>query len=250
MRVKRLGMLVAAAVLCSGACTVHQSDPLTLSGPSELALSLDMSATPDHVSQDGSSTSTIAVTAKEINGRVVSNVELRFDIVVNNQLVEFGNLSSKTAFTNSAGRATVVYTAPASSPYLTGGPSTVVSIIAEPVGTNYSISSKLERKVELVVAPPPAPPPVPGAPTAAVSYSPGAPKVGQLIIFNDAGSTAQAGHQIVDWYWDFGDRQPNNEHGIDASHSYTAAGTYLMVYGVTDDLGRMGTVLKQITVAP
>jgi PKD repeat protein len=209
-----------------------------------------MSATPDHVTQDGSSTSTITITAKEINGKPVSNVELRFDISVNNQIAEFGLLSNKTAFTNSSGRATVVYTAPASLPLQAGGPSTVVSIIAEPVGTNYSISSVLFRSVEVLVAPPPPPPPVVGAPTAAVSYSPTAPRVGQTIVFVDAGSTAQAGHSIQDWYWDFGDAQANNEHGPDASHAYSAAGTYTMVYGVVDDLGRMGVVRKQITVSP
>src|SRR3954471_16446483 len=141
--------LVLAGVLFTSACTMHDTVAPPLTGPSELALSLVMSATPDHVTQDGSSTSTISVVAKEINGKPVSNLELRFDITVNNQIAEFGNLSTKSAVTNGSGRATVVYTAPASTPVMAGGPSTVVSGIAQPVGTNYSISSVLFRSVEL-----------------------------------------------------------------------------------------------------
>src|SRR4030095_4021316 len=106
---------------------------------------------------DGASSSTIAITARDPNGRPLPNVELRFDIAVNNQISEFGTLSSKTAFTNGSGRATVLYTPPVAAPCLPGGPPRVVSIISEPVGTNYSTSNLLFRSVELLVAPPPAP---------------------------------------------------------------------------------------------
>src|SRR3954469_11014478 len=242
--------LVAASIVLSAACTVHQTEAPPLTGPSELALSLTMAASPDHVTQDGSSTATIAITARDVNGKPLPNVELRFDIAVNNQITEFGSLSSKTAFTNSSGRAAVVYTAPAASPFLASGQSTVVSIIAEPVGTNYAISNFLFRQVDLLVAPPPPPPPVVGAPTASVTYSPASPKVGQLVTFNAAASAAQAGHQIVTWYWDFGDQLANDEHGNDASHVYQAAGTYYMVLGVTDDASRMSSVVKTIVVTP
>src|SRR3954470_22426955 len=101
---RRGGRLVLASILLSSACTMHETVPPPLAGPSELALSLSMAASPDHVAQDGSSTATIAVTAREVDGKPVPNVELRFDIAVNNQIVEFGSLSSKTAFTNAAGR--------------------------------------------------------------------------------------------------------------------------------------------------
>src|SRR5436190_23235147 len=97
--------LVAASIVLSAACTVHQTEAPPLTGPSELALSLTMAASPDHVTQDGSSTATIAITARDVNGRPLANVELRFDIAVNNQIVEFCSLSSKTAFTNGSARA-------------------------------------------------------------------------------------------------------------------------------------------------
>src|SRR5262245_46063955 len=108
---------VLAGVLLTSACNVHETVAPPLAGPSELALSLVMSATPDHVTQDGASSSTIAITARDPNGKPLPNVELRFDISVNNQLVEFGSLSTKTAFTNGSGRATVVYTPPVASPF-------------------------------------------------------------------------------------------------------------------------------------
>jgi PKD repeat protein len=239
--------VVLASVLLASACTVHDTVPPALAGPSELALSLVMSATPDHVTQDGSSTSTITVIAKDANGTPLSNVEMRFDITVNNKLADFGGLSSKTAVTNGSGRATVVYTAPVSS--VIGGAATVVGVIAEPVGTNYSISSVLGRQVAVIVTPPPPPPPVPGAPTVTLTYSPTSPKVGQMINFV-ATATPQAGHQIINWEWSFGDTQTSNETGFDAQHSYDAAGNYSMSLLVRDDMGRSGYVSKPITVVP
>src|SRR6478736_4901992 len=128
--------LVLASVLLTSACTVHDVVPPPLAGPSELALSLGITATPDHVTQDGSSTSTIVVTAKDPNGKPLSNIDVRFDIVVNNQSSQFGSLSSTSALTNGTGKATVIYTPPASSPFLVGGPATRVTITAVPVGTN------------------------------------------------------------------------------------------------------------------
>jgi PKD repeat protein len=245
---KGFRFFIAASVVASAACTVHQTEAPSLAGPSELGRSLSIAASPDQLTQDGYSSSTISIVARDANAQPLSNVQLHLDTIIDNQIVDFGSLSARTVFTNSSGRATVTYTAPLAPPFLAGGPSRVVSIGATPVGTNYSISNWSNRNVELLVTPPPAPVQGPGAPTAVVSYAPASPKVGTVVLFNAAGSFAEAGHQIVSYFWDFGDGQPQDEHGNDASHVYQAAGTYYMVLGVVDDLGRIDSDIKTIVV--
>ena len=62
-----------------------QSDGVPpLTGPSEFALSLRVTATPDSISQDGASQSSIVVTAFGPNGQAASRgVALRMDMIVN-----------------------------------------------------------------------------------------------------------------------------------------------------------------------
>jgi len=56
--------LLALALAASVGCTVHKTEAPPLSGPSELSLSLTMLATPDTLSQDGFSQSTIVIQAR------------------------------------------------------------------------------------------------------------------------------------------------------------------------------------------
>ena len=67
-------------------------------------------------------------------------------------------------------------------------------------------------------------------------------------MFDASSSQAAAGRRIVTYAWDFGDNQANDEHGSDASHPYTSAGSYTVVLGVVDDLGRVGSSIRTIAV--
>jgi PKD repeat protein len=69
-------------------------------------------------------------------------------------------------------------------------------------------------------------------------------------MFEAISSQAAPGHSIRDYFWDFGDGLPQSEEGHDASHIYEAAGTYTMVLGVVDDVGRIGSIFKTIVVSP
>jgi PKD repeat protein len=60
--------------------------------------------------------------------------------------------------------------------------------------------------------------------------------VGQAINFNGAGSTAEPGHKIVDYSWNFGDGSFGS--GSVAQHTYTTPGVYTVTLIVTDDVGR------------
>jgi PKD repeat protein len=63
--------------------------------------------------------------------------------------------------------------------------------------------------------------------------------VGQTINFNGSGSTAEAGHKIVDYSWNFGDGSFGS--GSVAQHTYRAPGLYTVTLIVTDDVGRKST---------
>jgi PKD repeat protein len=242
--------LIAAAVFAAG-CTVHDVNELPLTGPSEMAMALNITATPDRLAQDGTSTSTVTVTALDVNGQPLQNLELRLQIFIGSQQVDFGSLASPTVFTNSAGRASTTFTAPLASLFQAGVPSTVVSINATVVGTNFSVSSLTRRTVKIEVTPPPAPQKAQGAPVAilAVTGSTNA-KVGATVQFDGTKSYAEPGHSIVQWYWNFGDGLTNDEHGNDASHIYVSPGEYWAVFGVLDDVGRMSSDYKKIVVTP
>jgi hypothetical protein len=233
----------AAAILLSGACTVHQTEIPEMTGPSEFAQAFLVSATPDAIMQDGSSASTITVRASGPNGAPLVGAEVHLTSSAGSQ---FGSLSATTVFTGRDGRATATYTAPLAPPFLAGGPPTVVHIYATPVGSNYQASQTQSAYIQ--VTPPPAPSQGPGAPTAVVVPSTTGAKVHQLITFDASGSSAAAGHSIVSYYWSFGDALPQDEHGNDASHAYESAGTYTMVFGVVDDLGRIGSAIQTIVV--
>lgn len=84
-------------------------------------------------------------------------------------------------------------------------------------------------------------------PTAAFVTSPAAPIVNQTINFNASGSTAEPGHHITDFSWNFGDGTLGS--GVLTTHAYTQTGTYTVTLKVTDDAGRKSTLVTQtITV--
>src|SRR6266508_2903295 len=77
------GLLTSAFLLAAVAlagCTVHQAEAPGLTGPSGLALTLNVSANPDSVSHDGGSQSSIKVTAIGPDGRGVRGQTIRMDM--------------------------------------------------------------------------------------------------------------------------------------------------------------------------
>ena len=86
-------------------------------------------------------------------------------------------------------------------------------------------------------------------PTANFVSSPTSPARNSAVTFNASASTAASGRRIVSYSWDFGD--PNDRtaaEGVQASHVYTAPGTYTVTLTVTDDRGRVGTSSRTVTV--
>src|SRR5882672_5274175 len=98
----RLKILSAGLALASAAaCTVSSTDIPSLSGPSELALSVGITASPDTITQDGSSQSVINLTARDAYGKSVAGQAFRFDILVGGIVASYGTLSGRTVVTGS-----------------------------------------------------------------------------------------------------------------------------------------------------
>ena len=72
---------LAVTLAASVACTVQQTDVPALTGPSEFATSISLAATPDTIRQDGVDSSSIVVTARDVNGSPIAGLQLRLDIL-------------------------------------------------------------------------------------------------------------------------------------------------------------------------
>ena len=140
MQLPRRAVLIALIAMTT-ACTVHQTNVPSLTGPSEFGLSVSVTAQPDIITRDGFSQSTVVITARDVNGAPVPGVQFRVDTAVLDQgvlqLKDFGLLSSRFVFTGSDGRATVRYTSPQAPLPGTDDPANSVTIVAEPVSSNH-----------------------------------------------------------------------------------------------------------------
>src|ERR671912_118547 len=87
---------IFALALGVGACTVKETEAPAVSGPSELALSMNLHATPDLVYQDGTSQSAITIEALGPTSQPVRGASFRVDMRVNGTAGDFGTLSTRT----------------------------------------------------------------------------------------------------------------------------------------------------------
>jgi hypothetical protein len=256
---KRLAAMLAA-VLASVSCTVHRSEAPPLSGPSEFALSLMMTATPDAISHDGGSQSAIRIAARGPDGRGISALPMRVDIVVNGVAQDFGTLSARTIVTGSDGTASVMYTAPRQVGTNTGTciglPGTCVDIVASAMGSNFQTANPQTVTVRLV--PPGVILPPADTPTARFNVSPDPPAVGQPILFDatpscpgpaaDANNCQPSSSTISRFEWDFGDGTTAS--GATVSHSYSTARSYAVTLTVTNDRGVAASRTRTVELAP
>lgn len=233
----RYSVASALAMLAVG-CTISDTQPPPLAGPSEMSLSLALSANPDVLSQDGGSQSVITIDARDHNGQPAANTLLRLEI----EGGDFGSLSARSVVTNSTGRASFTYTAPPGSP--TAG-SSDVRIRVTPSGTDASAA--VARVIEIRLTPPGTLPT--GAPTPQFTFVPSNPAAFVVVRFDATGSTAARGTTIVQYVWDFGDGTGGT--GPTPTHAYSLPGVYAIRLRVTDSAGVSATSAPQtVTVAP
>src|SRR5204863_178244 len=74
---------------------------------------LTFTVSPDVLALDGASQSLVTITARDAVGNGVRNLSMRAEISVGGVRTDFGSISARNLVTDSNGRATLVYTAPA-----------------------------------------------------------------------------------------------------------------------------------------
>ena len=241
---------VAFALLAAAGCTVKSTQPPPLTGPSGLALTLNVNAIPDAISQDGGSQSSVKVTAIGPDGKPISGLPLRLDMFVGGVPQDYGTLSARSIVTNSDGVATAVYTAPPSPAggvfgTCSGLPGNCVTIKATPTSTNFTTANPEQVLIRLVptgVILPPA-----SLPTAAFTFSPTPATVGVLLRFD--ASTSEIGNgasQIVSYAWDFGDGKTAT--GKQPTHTFDTGATFTVSLTVTNDRALSASTSRSVTV--
>jgi PKD repeat protein len=258
--------LALAATVFLGACGVHGTEAPGLTGPSELALSVSMAASPDTIAQDGRSNSTITITARDANQRALSGVTFRLGMIVDNEIGDYGTLTTRTLTTGSDGKASTVYTAPPAPPVGSNagscnpgagsGPVSgrCVQITATVVGTDFAGASTHSVQIHLtptsIVVPPSS------IPVAAFTVLPTAPAANSPTQFDaskscagtdGSGNCANNG-TIVSYAWDFGDG--GTATGVRPSHTFLREATFAVSLTVTNDLGMSVKSTQFVTVGP
>src|SRR4051812_11769439 len=118
--------VLAAAATTLTACSLDKQEMPALTGPSELALSLSIAATPDQIPRDGSSQSVVTITARDPQGRPL--VGQRITLALASNTPQGASLSQSEVVTGSTGQATFMVTAP-----VVGSTGNIV-VTATPVG--------------------------------------------------------------------------------------------------------------------
>ena len=251
----------ALALLASVSCTVKSTETPPLTGPSGLALSLVLNAIPDAISQDGGSQSSVKVLAIGPNGKPISGLPLRLDMLVGGAAQDYGTLSARSVVTNGDGIATAVYTAPpgpANGVFGTcnGLPGNCVSIVATPTATNFSTANPEQVQIRLVptgvILPPADAPSVSGLLFTVTPASPSANSPAQFIATVPCGGQLDSAGKcpgtrtIVGYSWDFGDGQSAT--GAATSHVFALQRTYSVTLTVTNDSGNSTRVTQAVAV--
>lgn len=225
-----IGTLVALA-----GCNLNKVDVPPLNGPSELAISLQMTASPDVLTANGVSTSSIRVVVRNQNGQPVAGQALTFALTDSGgNFADIGTIETPTATTGSNGVAQAIYRAPARTDATANQ---LIQIVARPIGGDARGQVYRSVSIELRSAEPRLFPQIPGNKVPFCNFviepATGVNGVNQSFLFQ---STAVDGDGfIVRYEWDFGDG--TREDKPDVEHRYAFPGEYVVVHVVTDNGG-------------
>jgi PKD repeat protein len=236
--------LFAITVASVAGCSVSKQSAPALSGPSTLALSISLQATPDRLVQDGTSQTTITAVAFGPNGERKPNQPLQWGVVASDgRQIE---PSSRFSTTDANGVATVVVTAPPAPSAVPTTPLTL-TVSATPLGSDSG--SAWEHRVTVELVSPAGTPFKNNDPVASFTVAPLTPMLQQSISF-DASATRDEGElcgTACTYSWDFGDGGVAT--GITTSHSYLTGGSYTVTLTVRDARNGSGTATRTLTVS-
>jgi PKD repeat protein len=220
----------ALAVLAVSACAVDKQSAPSLAGPSGFADSLIVTAAPQILSRDGSSMSTISVTARNADGSPAVGRRLLFSATA-------GTLVTGEVLTGNDGRASVVYIAPSANQPVSSAEIAVTPVEAGDRVNSHGSTIVLELRG-------------PDVPIANFTFAPTDAKVLDLISFDASSSSLGSAACLAgcSYTWDFGDGSSGS--GLGASHAYSSAGVFNVTLTVTSLAGgTTGTTTKPVKVA-
>jgi PKD repeat protein len=257
MRTRIFRLTGVTFIALSAACGVHQAETPAISGPSTLATSVSVTATPDHItylSADGSSQpSTIVVTVHGPNGQPSVGTSIRLDMLVGGTLEDYGTLSARTVTTGNDGTAKSIYTAPAAPPPPANTTSSSVQIQATVLGSDATTTTPVTAAIVLVPAGVILPPA--DTPTPSFQFNPSSPTTNAPTLFDASASCPGAATNgvcavttstIASYSWAFGDGAIGT--GQTATHSYLTAATFTVTLTVTNSRGVAASVSKSVTL--
>lgn len=234
-------LLVAAA---GAGCELAKQGAPPLSGPSEFGQSVSLVATPDRMTQDGVSVSTITAVVRNADGAPAASVPIQWNVVASDGRT-FVEPSTRSSVTDANGGASVQVTAPAAPSAMPAQPLRL-TVSATPFSTNTQNS--VARTVEITMIPPIGTLPQNNNPVASFTISPSTALIQQTVTV-DASATTDEGVRCGEsctYAWDFGDG--NVDGGRIETHSWLAPGTYTVRLIVTDARGGTDLMTNNITI--
>ncbi len=237
------GAVVVALAAVASSCSVERQAAPELSGPSELAQSVAIAATPDRLVQDGASQTVVSVIARDHQAKPIVGLRVRWQVDASDgQRIE---TADGVSVTDAQGRASTRITAPPAPVEFPPSP-VRLTILALPVGGDTFSGSATRVIVELV--PPAGTPNTNRNPVAAFSVVPVVANVNQSVTF-DASTTTDEGAicgAACSYLWDFGDFTTDT--GATVSHKYTLPRVYTITLTVVDVRGGVGSTSRSLTV--
>lgn len=237
---------VLVAMTATG-CLNEDASPDPFIGPSELGLSLSLSASPDVLPTDGASQSLLTILARDGAGQVVPNITLRLQLRFGGVFQDVGRISANTLVTGQNGTALATYTAPIAGDVDSGA---AIEVLVTPVGDNFASAVPRTMTIRLVptgiVVPP-------KNYTVGFRFSPATPAEFQEVLFETAclagpqDCVNDPSGQIVRYDWDFGDGATGT--GPSVTHAFDGPGTFSVTLTVTDAFNRVGSKINSVTVA-
>jgi PKD repeat protein len=231
LRARAAVAALAAAVAFAG-CSLEEATLPTVTAPSEFALSVVLSATPDALPRDGSSQAVVTVTVRNAQGRPVCCQRVILGVSP-----ATATLSETDAVTDASGRLSVAVTAP---PANSVGNSLVVS--ATPVGTGAESAVARVLSINLTG------PSNSTAPTADFTNTPTGPVIQENVVF-DASTSVDEGVVCLDrctYSWDFGGEATRT--GRIVTYQFQTIRTYPVKLTVTDAAGASGSKTTNVAV--
>jgi PKD domain-containing protein/Big-like domain-containing protein len=252
----RLSPVLALVLLVAhGGCGLDNVEVPELEGPSELALSFSLTATPDIIVADGVSTSLVQATVRDHNGRPVAGRQIFFSLADEDRKpADLGSLSSPGSVglgtgvvvtTNAQGIAQAIYVAPARTDATANQ---TLLVLARPSGTDASTAFYRSVRIELRSAEPRLFPENPDNVGPTCDFAVEAPngfRTNQSILFQSTSFDPDG--TIVRYFWDFGDGNRRAD-APDVATSYRFPGTYTVTHIVTDDDGSQAACAGSFTI--